>query len=321
MANGRFKAKYIAKANKCSIRYVFKLARKHPNMKFPPKGGSKRKLDAQTLHHLKVLFLTNQLSSPRQAKKYLSDTFSICVSETTLSTRLKETGLVCRKKKKKRPGLSEAQKAERLQFARKYKDWTADDWDQVLFVDEATVYTYDYFGNRYYWTSREIDKTYKSIIETQKFRGQSFKMWAGFFGANKTKVRSYTGTLNIESYIDILEEEVLPLAQGHRIMYLLHDKCTSHVSKKTSKWLSDNDIRTILLPTNSPDLNPIENLWCMLKQSLSRVNTKSMSKAQLEAATKAQWADILPEHYNNLIHSMPDRIREVLRHHGGQTRF
>lgn len=320
MATGMYTSTQIARSNKCSRQYVLKLRKETPSMRLPPRGGSRRKLDAETLEHLKLLFITNQLSSPRQAKNYLETTFSMSVGETTLRSRLLEMGLKCRKKKK-RPSLTPDNMQERLEFARDHLHMSKEDWEKMLFVDESTAYTYDYFGNQYYWSTREVDESYQHIIETQKFRGNSFKLWAGVCGATKTRVMSCEGSLNSEAYIRILDQAVLPLWQNGTINQVLHDKCTSHKSKQTTDWLDQHGIKIVLLPTNSPDLNPIENVWRILKQKLSNLGTKNLTKRQLEESTRAQWNTITREDYIGIIHSMYERVRAVIKQKGGHTKY
>ncbi len=64
-------------------------------------------------------------------------------------------------------------------------------------------------------------------------------------------------------YQDILEHFMLPSAdQLFKDVYFIfqQDLAPAHTDKSTKSWLNDHGVCVLDWPTNSPDLNPIENL-------------------------------------------------------------
>jgi hypothetical protein len=74
-------------------------------------------------------------------------------------------------------------------------------------------------------------------------------------------------------------------------------------------------------PPCSPDLNPIENVWRILKQRLRNRNPHGgWNLTQLQEAVQDIWAnEITVEDFNKYIDSMPERIAKVLARGGAQT--
>jgi hypothetical protein len=76
-------------------------------------------------------------------------------------------------------------------------------------------------------------------------------------------------------------------------------------------------------PPSSPDLNPIENLWRILKQKLrSRKPCGGWSLKDLQEAVLDIWEnEITVEDYNKYIDSLPERLAKVRVRKGAQTHW
>ncbi len=72
-------------------------------------------------------------------------------------------------------------------------------------------------------------------------------------------------------------------------------------------------------PVNSPDLNPIENLWGIVKRKMR--DSRPNNVDDLKAVIKATWASITPEQCHRLIDSMPRRIDAVIDAKWGPTKY
>jgi hypothetical protein len=56
-------------------------------------------------------------------------------------------------------------------------------------------------------------------------------------------------------------------------------------------------------PANSPDLNPIENVWGIVKRKMRE--TRPNNADELKAAIEATWASLTPQQGQKLINYMP----------------
>ncbi len=72
-------------------------------------------------------------------------------------------------------------------------------------------------------------------------------------------------------------------------------------------------------PANSPDLNPIENLWVVVKRKMR--NKRPKTADELKATVKETWASITPQQCHKLITSMPRRIEAVIKAKGAPTKY
>ena len=85
-------------------------------------------------------------------------------------------------------------------------------------------------------------------------------------------------------------------------------------------WFSLNGVQLLKKwPAQSPDLNPIEHLWAILKKKLRGKRFKK--EDDLWAAVQREWNSIPLEKLIKLVDSMPNRIRAVISAKGGPTKY
>jgi transposase len=74
-------------------------------------------------------------------------------------------------------------------------------------------------------------------------------------------------------------------------------------------------------PPNSPDLNPIENIWAHIKHIIAKEYSHITSTKEMKRVVLKIWNDFGDDRWNSLIESMLDRIRAVIVARGGSTPF
>ena len=82
-------------------------------------------------------------------------------------------------------------------------------------------------------------------------------------GGNKTCLIVVNGNINAQTYInDVLAVEALSFIQFHGPnVTFMNDNAFSYSAAITRQFLATNNVNVLDWPVNSPDFNPIEQVW------------------------------------------------------------
>ncbi|KAI8429369.1 hypothetical protein MSG28_000014 [Choristoneura fumiferana] len=114
--------------------------------------------------------------------------------------------------------------------------------------------------------NKAFDPKYTKV--TLKHGGGNVKIWGCFSGHGVGPVRLIEGNMDQFQYKNILEETMLPYAEGVLpvIWTFQHDNDPKHTACTVKEFLTSQSVSVLDWPANSPDLNPIEHLWCEVKK-------------------------------------------------------
>ncbi len=144
----------------------------------------------------------------------------------------------------------------------------------------------------------------KMYVPTVKHGGGCVLMWGCMSTAGVGELHFIDGIMNSQMYCSILKEKMLPSlrALGRRALFQ-HDNDPKHTSKATVGFLKKNRVKVIQWPSMSPDLNPIEHLWGILKRQVEHHSPSSIQS--LKEVILEEWKKIDLAKCRQHVHSMP----------------
>lgn len=242
------------------------------------------------------------------------------VSRSTTFRRLQKMGYNSRVPVTK-PLLSRRQRQKRLQWAREHQNWDVEQWSKILFSDESRFcISFGNQGNRVWRRSGEQNRP-SCVKQSVKFP-QSVMVWASMSSAGVGPICFLRSTVNAAVYQEVLEHFLIPSVEklyGNEGFTFQHDLAPAHNANSTKTWLADHGIRVLTWPANSPDLNPIENLWGIVKRRLRQHRCSNLG--DLKCAIREVWESVTPDDCARLVESMPARIQAVIIGKGAATKY
>lgn len=279
-----------------------------------------RKTTPRTDKHLRKIIQKGRSKTVGEITEAWKNDSKINISRSTTIRRLKEMGYEC-KNSIKRPLLTKKQKAKRLNWAKEHKNWTIADWRNIIWSDESRFCVSFGDGGPKVWRRKGEQLHPDCTTATVKFPA-SCMVWGSMCAQGLGELVVIEGTVNSWKYQDILAGGLLPLlepdAMYHGLLFQ-QDLAPAHSSRSTAEWFSEHCIEVLSWPGNSPDLNPIENIWGILKRAVKKHRPANV--ALLIDVVKSEWAKITPELCTRLIDSIPRRIEQVIKSKGGFTKY
>jgi len=117
-------------------------------------------------------------------------------------------------------------------------------------------------------------------------------------------------------YVETLETYLIQNIRKSAIrsMVFQQDGASCHTAKLTRTFLSDTGLTVLPWPANSPDLNPIENIWSVLKYCVEKRAVKT--KQELIRAVEEEWDRLDLDLVRRTIASIKNRVDQVISREG-----
>ncbi|UPK97475.1 hypothetical protein LCI18_008410 [Fusarium solani-melongenae] len=236
-----------------------------------------------------------------------------------------------------RPFLSEANARKRLRFARRYVHMAEDFWEKWTFSDEVIIARGE--GQRRTRVfCKPHERLFRRNVQTRVQPARHSQMFFSAFNHRRClpmvplagDPESPRGGVTAQVILACLQRYLPRIVT--RNSYFQHDNAstfTAHIVRDwIYEWCESRRAEVVDWPPCSPDLNPIENQWAILKErickryaELTYMPKTEEAKQTLIAAAIELWEEIEPEVIDNLVHPMKRRMQAVVRAHGWYTKY
>lgn len=272
--------------------------------------------DAALIEYLRE----NPFESARMAK----DATDFPGSRSTVCRRIKLSDLQNRVAAKKSI-LTEENKQARVIFALNYIYRDPAFWERVIFTDKKVFKSTNDGHIRVYrpQNSRFNERYVSAGTKSGRF---SVNVWAWISYNGMGVCWRIDGRFNAANYLDILENVMMPsvehLYPNNSFIYQ-QDNCPVHTTNTVRNWLRNNNVEIIPWVPNSPDMNPIENVWGTITNKLYKRNFHPQNPEQLWQAVQNTWDELADDlnYPRQLIYSVPRRLNEVIARNGSMTHY
>lgn len=235
-----------------------------------------------------------------------------------------------------RPELTEAQAHARRAWADRVQGYDSDKWRKIFWSDESTVERGKGARREYTFTRPAAQIAARDIEEVSCHKGIKQMFWAAFSGSGRRTgliplfgdSNSPRGGVNRWVILELYQRVLPTLMNGTEGAIFQQDNAPVHTAHVIRDWLADQDFAVMAWPPYSPDLNPIENLWALLKAKIYELHPeiKGMPDNEetlqiLTAAAQEAWSEIDTDMLEKLAVTMPNRVKQVIDNDGWYTSY
>jgi transposase len=311
-----------------TIRNTIKRENDRKDQKSSPQSGRPKKISLEEQRHLLALIEQDHHIKMRK----LSEAVQSSPSVRTVQ-RLFHTLHIQKWKQCERPEITPENAEKQLRWAETYAGYTAEDFNRVIWSDECLVERGAGIRRIYTFRSPRQQIIKRDVHAIRCGKGVKQMFWAAF-GFNRR-----TGLLPLDGDPDAARGGVtawvirgvyksfLPDILGPGDIFM-HDGASVHRAYIVQQLLEDMGVEVMVWPPYSPDLNPIKNLWALMKAKIYELHpelerapdTEETLQLLIKAAIEA-WHAIDERVLQNLCHTMPHRVQAILRADGWYTSY
>ena len=221
--------------------------------------------------------------------------------------------------------LSPKNKAARLAYCAACGHMTAEDWDNVCFQDEKMFRCTAKFPTRVVGDPRKPALPRRR--DAKWYGGQGIMMWMAY-SVKYGKVGMFEQDLGTPTYPKTVTEDSFeadmkihfyPILRAKPGMDVVIDGATVH--NESIRTMMDVMHRHVIdHPSVSPDFNPVENVWSIMKHRIATFE-QPKNRTELRTAIWKVWNALTDAELRPYFRNMPERLAECVKLGGGRTSY
>lgn len=141
-------------------------------------------------------------------------------------------------------------------------------------------------------------------------------VWTCFSYYGVGPIRQVTTEMDQLAYLNILETVMLPHVEDEMPLEWVfqQDDGPNYMGTRVKEWLEANSVNVLDWPAQYPDLNPIENLWAAIEESVAL--SQPVGKGSLWRVIQESWSKIPLQQCQDLVESMSRRCASIICNKG-----
>lgn len=255
-------------------------------------------------------------------------------SKQTLSRVFEKYDVVSRVLPSRLEDLTKDHVKSRKKFANEHINWTFDDWSQVVFSDEADIFP-TYCGKQYMRVKRGQNPLEVVGPGGGLQKKLTIKVWGAISSRGVGPLIQYQESMRKKKYLTLLKGHLLQnypdLENGLDIeedpdppylpLSFMDDNASCHRAHIVTNWKDKKRLKVLDWPSNSPDINIIENVWARVEDRLYDIKGTLKTSQDTWDRTVEIWNNIELDFIVNLYNSLPNRMKELKKMKGGAIHY
>jgi transposase len=314
-----------------TVGYIVKKQHAHDTQRTIYSKKPTSPMSERDLRRIGRVFDENRWGSHEEVKNELCH-IGMETSVSSVRRRMKQQGLK-RCVALRKPLLTRSKIRRRLEYS---KEHAQQNWRNVIFTDECSIKIDKAPKVR---VTRPAGKALdpKYIAPAVRSGVPSVMVWGAIWHGGRSKLVRFDTSesegkrkgVTAEIYLNQITKGPLidsyrrlrTVWKGYGLPTVLEDSASVHTARKTRGAATKLGMVFLPHPPSSPDLNPIENVWAILKRRFAAVYPRPSTQDQVFAVLEKLWDELDQDMINKIIESMNKRTEACRKARGGPTKY